>query len=78
MYKIGRPIDGLLNEMSDRLITLQQPDGFWRASLLDPEAYPGGETSGTGFYCYAMAWGISEGMLPRNSKSALVSSSPSS
>jgi rhamnogalacturonyl hydrolase YesR len=55
----------LLNEMSERLATLQQADGFWRASLLDPEAYPGGETSGTGFYCYAMAWGINEGLLPR-------------
>lgn len=55
----------LMNEMSEKLVTLQQPDGFWRASLLDPETYPGGETSGTGFYCYAMAWGINEGVLPR-------------
>ena len=37
-------------EMAERIVTLQQPDGFWRASLLDPESYPMQETSGTGFY----------------------------
>src|SRR5579885_1175342 len=43
-------------EMADKIITLQQPDGFWRASLLAPEHYPMQETSGTGFYTYALAW----------------------
>lgn len=47
----------LFKEMAARLIQLQQPDGLWRASLLDPAAYPGGEASGSGFDCYAMAWG---------------------
>jgi unsaturated rhamnogalacturonyl hydrolase len=53
-------------EMADRIVTLQQPDGFWRASLLDPESYPMQETSGTGFYVYALAWGINEGFLDRS------------
>lgn len=52
-------------EMADRIATLQQSDGFWRASLLDPDSYPGGEASGTGFYCYALAWGINHGVLDR-------------
>ncbi|MFT4032967.1 MAG: glycoside hydrolase family 88 protein [Siphonobacter sp.] len=50
-------------EMSNRLAELQQADGLWRSSLLDPEAFPGGEGSGSGFDCYAMAWGINQGIL---------------
>ncbi|QNE41089.1 glycoside hydrolase family 88 protein [Hymenobacter sp. NBH84] len=55
----------LFKEMSARLIALQQPDGLWRASLLDPGAYPGGEASGSGFDCYALAWGINQGLLDK-------------
>jgi unsaturated rhamnogalacturonyl hydrolase len=52
-------------EMAARIAPLQQVDGLWRASLLDPEAYPGGEASGSGFYCYALAWGINNGLLDK-------------
>jgi rhamnogalacturonyl hydrolase YesR len=52
-------------EMAERIVSLQQADGLWRASLLDPESYPGGEGSGSGFYCYALAWGINNGILNR-------------
>lgn len=52
-------------EMAAKIIALQQADGLWRASLLDPESYPGGEASGTGFYCYALAWGINNGILDK-------------
>ncbi|KAB7730410.1 glycoside hydrolase family 88 protein [Rudanella paleaurantiibacter] len=52
-------------QMSERLLGLQQPDGLWRSSLLDPAAYPGGEASGSGFDCYALAWGINQGILPK-------------
>ena len=55
----------ILKEMSASLVKLQQPDGLWRSSLLDPAAYPGGETSGSGFDTYAMAWGINNGILDR-------------
>jgi len=44
---------------------LQGPDGYWRASLLDPESRPIPETSGTGFFTYALAWGMNEGLLGR-------------
>ncbi len=57
--------EDLFRQMSGRLLTLQQADGLWRSSLLDPEAYPGGEGSGSGFDCYALAWGINQGILPR-------------
>ena len=52
-------------EMAARIVELQQEDGLWRASLLDPESYPGGEASGSGFYVYALAWGINNGILDK-------------
>lgn len=55
----------LFKQMSERLLALQQADGLWRASLLDPAAYPGGEASGSGFDCYALAWGVNQGILPK-------------
>ena len=55
----------LFKEMAAKLKELQQPDGMWRASLLDPDSYPGGEVSGTGFDCYAIAWGINNGILDK-------------
>lgn len=54
----------LYKEMSGSLAALQQPDGTWHASLLDPQSYPSKETSGTGFIAYAMAWGVNHGLLP--------------
>lgn len=53
----------LFKEMAIRIVSLQQADGLWRASLLDPESYPGGEVSGSGFLCYALAWGVNNGLL---------------
>jgi len=57
--------EALYKQMAARILALQQGDGLWRASLLDPESYPGGEVSGSGFYCYALAWGINNGLLDR-------------
>ena len=62
----------LLKEMSHKVASIQQADGFWRASLLDADSFPGGETSGTGFFCYAMAWGINRGYLERTSYEPVV------
>lgn len=55
----------LLVEMCGRLAGLQCADGTWHASLLDPETYPAPETSGTALIVYAMAYGIHQGLLPR-------------
>lgn len=55
----------LYKDMSDRILGLQQEDGLWRASLLDPDSYPGGEVSGSGFLCYALAWGINNKLLDK-------------
>ncbi len=55
----------LYKEMANSLLALQQPDGLWRTSLLDPNAFPGGESSGTGFDCYALAWGVNQKILDK-------------
>jgi rhamnogalacturonyl hydrolase YesR len=56
---------GQYREMADSILAVQQPDGLWRSSLLDPEHYPLKETSGSSFYTYALAWGVNEGLLDR-------------
>ena len=55
----------LYKDMIARIVSLQQPDGSWHASLLDPDSYPIKETSGTGFYTYAIAWGINHKILDK-------------
>ena len=57
--------EALFKELAARLIELQCPDGYWHASLLDPESYPSPETSGTGFIVYGLAWGVNAGLLDR-------------
>ena len=54
----------VFQQMCEKIATLQGKDGLWRSSLLDVEEYPAPETSGSGFYCYAMAWGINNKILP--------------
>jgi len=55
----------LFQEMARRVVGLQGTDGYWRASLLDPASRPAPETSGTGFFTYALAWGLNQGLLDR-------------
>ncbi len=55
----------LFKDMAAKILTCQQPDGLWRASLLDPDSYPLKETSGSGFYTYALAWGVNQGLLDK-------------
>jgi unsaturated rhamnogalacturonyl hydrolase len=43
----------------------QQADGFWRPNLDDPLDYNSKESSGTSFFTYGIAWGINNGILPR-------------
>jgi unsaturated rhamnogalacturonyl hydrolase len=52
--------------MAGRILDLQQSDGMWRTGLLDQEAYESPEVSGTGFFTYAMAWGVNAGLLDRD------------
>ena len=49
--------------MSEKLITLQKPDGYWPVSLLGPKENTPPETSGTAFYTYGLAYGVRTGLL---------------
>jgi rhamnogalacturonyl hydrolase YesR len=64
-YPVRRFYEQLFKEMAEKILSIQQEDGLWRASLLDPDSYPGGEVSGSGFFCYALAWGINNKLLDR-------------
>ena len=55
----------LYRVMVERIAALQPSDGLWRASLLDPDAYPAPEISSTGFFTYAIGWGINQRVLDR-------------
>jgi rhamnogalacturonyl hydrolase YesR len=55
----------LLRTMAVSVSRLQGEDGLWRPSLLDSQEVPVPETSGSGFFCYALAWGINHGYLDR-------------
>ncbi len=49
--------------MAKSLKQIQQPEGYWTRSMLDPEYAPGPETSGTAFFTYGFLWGINNGIL---------------
>ena len=52
-------------EMMSRIVTLQDKNGYWHTSLLDTETYKSPETSATGFYTFALWWGINNGLLKK-------------
>jgi rhamnogalacturonyl hydrolase YesR len=63
---VYRPFyEDLFREFIPRLAELQSPDGFWHASLLDPESYPSPETSATALIAYALAYGINQELLDK-------------
>lgn len=57
--------ENLFKEMTTAILAAQQEDGLWRPSLLDPEEIPVGETSGSGFFTFGLAWGVNHGLLGR-------------
>ncbi len=50
-------------EMMKVLLPVQRKDGFWNASLHDPNNFGGKETSGTALFVYGMAWGVNNGLI---------------
>ncbi|WP_163324594.1 glycoside hydrolase family 88/105 protein [Draconibacterium mangrovi] len=50
-------------EMMKAVLPIQREDGFWNASLHDPNNYGGKEASGTSMFVYGMAWGVNNGIL---------------
>lgn len=64
-YPDRAKFENLMLEMANSLKDLQQADGFWKSDLLDPAKFPMGETSGTAFFCYGIAWGINHDVLDK-------------
>jgi len=64
---LHRPFyEQLFMEMSEKVASCQGSAGFWHASMLDHESFPKPETSASGFFCYALAYGINAGLLDRS------------
>jgi rhamnogalacturonyl hydrolase YesR len=57
--------EALFKQMAASLAGRQGADGLWRPNLDDPEEFPMPESSGTGFFCYGLAWGVRRGVLDR-------------
>ncbi|WP_277314558.1 glycoside hydrolase family 88 protein [Sphingomonas sp. AOB5] len=55
----------LYKQMAAKLLTLQRENGYWAPSLLGDLKTAQDESSGTGFFVHALAWGVKEGYLPR-------------
>jgi rhamnogalacturonyl hydrolase YesR len=55
----------LYRQMMKAALAAQQPDGMWRAGLLDAVAHPAREVTGTSFMTFALAWGVNRGLLSR-------------
>jgi rhamnogalacturonyl hydrolase YesR len=55
----------IFRRQAAELVKRQGADGLWRMNLDDPEQFPDPETSGTGFFCFGLAWGINHGVLDR-------------
>jgi rhamnogalacturonyl hydrolase YesR len=55
----------LFCEIPTAILAAQQPDGLGRPSLLDPTQVPLGETSGSGFFVFGLAWDVNHGPLDR-------------
>jgi rhamnogalacturonyl hydrolase YesR len=53
----------LFGEMAAALAAVQDEDGLWRSSLLDPEEFPIPESSGSGFFTFGLTWGVNNGLL---------------
>ncbi len=57
--------EDIFKKVMARLATAQQPDGFWRPSVLAPESQPFKETSGTALIAFAYASGVNQGVLSK-------------
>jgi rhamnogalacturonyl hydrolase YesR len=54
---------GLYKRMAESVRLAQGTDGLWRTNLADAGQYPNPESSGSAFFCYALAWGVNNGVL---------------
>ena len=53
----------LYQQLMKRVAGLQDDEGYWHASMLDPDSYPSPENSASGFFVYGLGWGVNQGIL---------------
>ena len=51
--------------LAKAVAALQQKEGYWTRSMMDPQQAPGPETSGTAFFTYGILWGVNHGYLAK-------------
>jgi rhamnogalacturonyl hydrolase YesR len=56
----------IFRDMAQTFRAQQMPDGLWRPGLLDEQAYPLPESSGSALVTYALAWGIHHKLLKKS------------
>ncbi|MFS4467482.1 glycoside hydrolase family 88/105 protein [Maribacter sp. 2210JD10-5] len=74
-YKTRPKFEKQFKEMAEKIAALQTKEGYWPASLLDAKEYPEKETSGTAFFCYALAWGVNNGYLEKDTYHPIIEKS---
>ena len=55
----------LYREMTSRLVALQQSNGLWKESLLSSTSRIA-DTDSNSYICYALAWGLNNGILSKS------------
>lgn len=49
--------------MAEAIVNVQSTEGHWFVTMLDPQSYPSPEMSSTGFFTFALWWGLNAGIL---------------
>jgi rhamnogalacturonyl hydrolase YesR len=62
----------LYRRMAESIVKLQNPNGYWPASLMDADIVKTPETSGTGFFTFGLAWGVNNGVLTNQAVNTAV------
>jgi unsaturated rhamnogalacturonyl hydrolase len=64
-HPYAREYTRTLKQMFKALVKVQRDDGFWNASLHDPDNFGGRELTGTALFTYGMAWCINHGLISK-------------
>jgi unsaturated rhamnogalacturonyl hydrolase len=56
----------LFRAMAESIAKRQTASGLWTTNLDDAAEFPAGETSGSAFFCYGLAWGVRSGILDQD------------
>lgn len=60
-HPLHRVLAERYRRMAASLAPIQQAEGYWTRSLLDPGQAPGPESSGTAFFTFGYLWGLNNG-----------------